>query len=365
MLRTSPGDVSGLVSSVGALESRIDGEIFRIAQTCGLVNGGVVCWGDEFRGLVAGTDGAFTSSKGPFFRFARGFDYSCALTGTGGVKCAGSNFYGELGNGSVSVGQAGWDAAASRVLSDVTGLTRGVIAISASGSSTCALTSVGRIFCWGTSTHSGVDWGGTIAVPRALAGSDFGDPLVGANTPTATHTATFTATPSPTQTPTPTKTYTPTATRTPTITATPTRTPGPFSMTYRAISAGDESSCALTVAGGIKCWGRNGYGQLGTGTSENYRISPADVVDLTSGVSAIVQGYQHTCALTNAGAVTCWGRAEQGVTQNEQSLFGGQGASGYRPFTVSLGIEAIAIAAGRVHTCAVTVPGSVICWGIT
>ena len=156
MLRTSPGDVSGLVSSVGALESRIDGEIFRIAQTCGLVNGGVVCWGDEFRGLVAGTDGAFTSSKGPFFRFARGFDYSCALTGTGGVKCAGSNFYGELGNGSVSVGQAGWDAAASRVLSDVTGLTRGVIAISASGSSTCALTSVGRIFCWGTSTHSGV-----------------------------------------------------------------------------------------------------------------------------------------------------------------------------------------------------------------
>ena len=103
--------------------------------------------------------------------------------------------------------------------------------------------------------------------------------------------------------------------------------------------------------------------QLGTGTSENYRISPADVVDLTSGVSAIVQGYQHTCALTSTGTIKCWGRAEQGVTQNEQSLFAGQGASGYRPFTVSLGIEAIAIAAGRVHTCAVTVPGAVICWG--
>lgn len=51
------------------------------------------------------------------------------------------------------------------------------------------------------------------------------------------------------------------------------------------------------------------------------------------------------------------------MTQNEQSLFAGQAAAGYRPFTVSLGIEAIAIAAGQVHTCAVTVPGAVICWG--
>lgn len=351
---TSPGDVTGLVGSVSAMASQADTNPSVWHPICGLGNGGVVCWGDEYRGLVAYSY-LFSASAGPFSRVARGYEHSCALTGTGGVKCAGSNWSGQLGNG-YSTGE-------SNVPSDVTGLTSGAIAISAEGRSTCALTSVGRVLCWGTSTHSAVDWGGTISVPRALAGSDFGDPLVGANTPTATHTATLTAAPSPTQTPTPTKTYTPTATRTPTITATPTRTPGPFSMTYRAISTGDESSCLVTVAGGIKCWGRNGYGQLGTGTGENYRISPADVVDLTSGVSAIVQGYQHTCALTSTGTIKCWGRAEQGVTQNEQSLFAGQAAAGYRPFTVSLGIEAIAIAAGQVHTCAVTVPGAVICWG--
>lgn len=124
-----------------------------------------------------------------------------------------------------------------------------------------------------------------------------------------------------------------------------------------AVSSGANFGCALSEAGAVSCWGYNLQGQLGNGVTYS-SFTPVGVNGLSSGVSAIAAGGAHVCALTNEGAVKCWGKGQRGQLGN------GGTANSSTPVSVSgLGSGVVAIASGTSHSCALTDTGAVKCWG--
>ncbi len=136
---------------------------------------------------------------------------------------------------------------------------------------------------------------------------------------------------------------------------TPTYVSG-LSSGVSAIVAGLNHTCALLSTGAVKWWGWNSNGQLGDGTSTD-KTTPTDVSGLSSGVSAIAAGDTHTCALLSTGRVKCWGSGDVG------QLGDGTGGHQTTPVTVSGLTDASAISAGVFHTCALRSTGAVMCWG--
>jgi alpha-tubulin suppressor-like RCC1 family protein len=124
-----------------------------------------------------------------------------------------------------------------------------------------------------------------------------------------------------------------------------------------AIAVGLDHTCALTDAGGVKCWGRNSIGQLGDGTHKR-SVAPIDVPTLTSGVTAIAAGANDTCALLATGGVQCWGQNDSGQLGDNTLL---AKASPTDVATLTAGVQAISASAS--HTCAVMLDGTAKCWG--
>ena len=299
--RLLPVPVSGLGSGVRAIASGSNGNA---GHSCALTTlGSVRCWGNNEQGQLG--DGTTIERIAPAAvaglgsgveAIATGAIHSCALTTSGAVLCWGSNYFGQLGD-STNINRL--------VPTPVVGLSSGVKAIAAGEYHTCALTTAGAVRCWGNN-----NWG------------QLGD-------------GTSTAQP----------------------------TPVPISglaSDVEAIAAGHTHTCALTTGGAAWCWGDNAYGRLGDGT-ETDRLTAVQVVGLSSGVTAITAGVYHTCALAGAGAMLCWGLDAYGQLGDGQP--GGVSRQLTPVAVIGLGSGVRAIDAGAYHTCAVTAAEALMCWG--
>ncbi len=274
-------------------------------HTCALtLRGGVLCWGDNFGGQLG--DGTKVSRLAPtpvvglstgVRELAAGAMHTCALTTGGAVFCWGSNGFGQLGTGA--------PAPESLVPTVVAGFAAGVRALAANASHTCALTADGAVFCWGNNEAGQLGDGTTTNrfTPVPVAGLTRG---------------------------------------------------------VQAVTAGVEHACALLEHGGIKCWGNNAYGQLGDGSGSD-RKTPVDVIHLGGPAQQLHAAAYHTCALVG-GAALCWG------SNNVGQLGDGTTAGKLAPVPVH-GPDSAALAGvlsivgGETHTCALLAGGGVSCWG--
>ena len=270
-------------------------------HTCGLTAfDQVKCWGENTYGELG--DGTHinhwtpvdvVSTTGGMITIAAGEQRTCGVTTTGAAKCWGSNGYGELGDGTTTDRDTPVD---------VVGMNSGVASIDTSDGYTCGITSTGGMKCWGKNSYGQLGDGTTTdrLIPVDVIGLDSG---------------------------------------------------------VIAITAGAFHTCALTTAGGVKCWGANAYGELGDGTTAD-SLTPVNVAGLTSNVIAVTAEWEHTCALTAKGGVKCWGWNSRG------QLGDGTTTDRWMPVdVVGLTSGVKAISAGAYHTCALTDTGGVKCWG--
>ncbi len=266
------------------------------SHSCVSKGGAVACWGISFASTsttIRYTAVPYAPLSSGVLTVSAGALADYAIMQGGGLKSWGLNQYGQLGNGSLL---------ASDVPVDVSGLTSGVAGVAASIEFACARTTAGGVTCWGANDAGQLGRGSTTGSPVPVG-------VVGLQSNVA------------------------------------------------AVAAGDRHACALTTAGGVKCWGQNTSGELGNGSTTRSLV-PVDVIGLSSGVVRIAAGFRHTCAVKSSGAIVCWGDNAFG------QLGTGNQTSSAVPVTVSGITQTVAIALGGFSTCSLgSYGGGVKCWG--
>ena len=317
-------------------------------HTCTVLSDGAVkCWGRNNDGQLG--DGTNADKFNPISVpgitnaisvTASGGNHTCAVLSDGTIKCWGSDYYGELGNG------------ASRVYKNspvsVSGINN-AFSIATGNGFTCAVLSDHTIKCWGRNVNGELGDGSFINKSRPVLVSGIND-AVSVSAGIAHACALLSGG---------------------TIKCwgyngfgqigdgtninrgTPVLVPGMNNVL--SVSAGGHHTCAILANGTGKCWGNGGDGQLGDGFRSS-KNSPVSVSGINNAVS-ISAGIYYTCTVLSDGAVKCWGRNNDGQL--------GDGTNEMRPLPVSVfGItDAISVSAESMHTCINSSVGTVKCWG--
>lgn len=255
------------------------------------------------------------------WQLVAGLHHTCVLTRSGLVLCWGDNRRGQLGYGRTD--RLGDDEPVTSF--GFVQLPAPAIKLAAGANHTCAVLQGGALMCWGANDQGQLGRGTT---------SDLGDdePVAGAGAID-------------------------------------------FGGGLRAkdVAAGSDHTCALFNTGEMRCWGGNQHGQLGYGHAQ--RIIDAHLapgIANAGAVRRIVAGNSHTCAVSTGGGLRCWGRGELGQLGLRYPGYPGNTNWGDAPNElprdlprdVSVGGVILDVAAGGLHTCAITSEGKLKCWGI-
>jgi alpha-tubulin suppressor-like RCC1 family protein len=272
-----------------------------ISHTCGLTTAGAAyCWGDNVDGDVG--DGTTTAHPTPtpvtggpvFANLTAGFLYTCGLTTAGAAYCWGNNSNGELGDGTTTSHPTPTPVAGAFVFTSLT----------AAGSHTCGLIAGGAAYCWGYN-QSGVLAVGTLTNPILTP-----KPVVGG-------------------------------------------------LVFASLMPTSNFTCGLTTGGVAYCWGANEKGELGDGLGTYEATTPTKIASILV-FASLWPGGDHNCGLTAGGVAYCWGDNDYGEVGNGTT---GPNRGVTLPAPVAGGLVLASLAPGFFHTCGLTAAHAVYCWG--
>lgn len=287
------GDSTGEMTSLATVDLGSSKTVLAVSpskhghHTCAILNDGTVkCWGKgnsgrlgydstASKGAAAGDmEELATVSIGTVLEMSLGAEHTCALLSVGTVKCWGLGDDGRLGLDSTS--NRGDSAGSMQGLAAVNlGQDRKAVAVSAGGMHTCAILDDGTVKCWGMNSLGQLGYDDTSS--RGLGGGGVGQ-MHGLGTVNLGS--------------------------------------GKRAL---AISAGYEHTCVVLNDHSVRCWGSGLNGRLGLDSLTNKGDATggmASLVAVNLGVGktalGIHAGGRHTCVALNDGGVKCWGKGTFG-----------------------------------------------------
>lgn len=322
-----------------------------LTHACGLSSQGTAhCWGSNRNyQLGVGTSPPLAPSPlppvgGPVFtQFSAGGYGSCGVTQSGVANCWGTNYLGEMGNGSLDPVPTPAPVAGGLIFSEVSGPSE--------YNHTCGLTPQGQAFCWGANQfmQRGDDPNNTAGTsPSAVAGGLVFSQIAVGSAYTCGLTTLGTA-------------YCwgdgqYLGDGVGTTRFLPAPVAGNLTFTRLASAPAGRTTCGLTSAGEAWCWGQGVFGELGDGLGNGNALTPVQVVG-GQVFAQISGGAYHFCTTTAAGEVYCWGNNATGALGSPLETVEAA------PIKVP-GLSGIAqVVAGTGFTCALETAGQASCWG--
>ena len=273
--------------------------------SCAMKNNQAVCWGYNIYNQF-NTDSSLVTLPSSFFNsrilsIRVGLSFTCAINELGNLNCRGMRAFGQTGEGTLTYSSSSLVANKFKVKNS-DGNAKDISINSDHG---CYVSKDNNVFCFGSNDY------GEIGDSSSTEGN-----LVGLSIPFQINS---------------------------------------LNGMSSSVTTGLDHSCALTISGGVKCWGRNNFGQLGDGTNTN-SFAPVNVSGLSTGVIKVRSGLYHSCALMTDKTIRCWGRNISGQLGN------GTTNSSNVPVVVSTLNNADDLEIGNWHSCALNLNRSY-CWG--